>query len=55
MEIKKHLKKNSILEAECAFNLLSQIDKICIYLANFSLWCGASYNVRHFLLEKTDA
>ena len=27
MEIKKHLKKTSILEAECAFNLLNQIDK----------------------------
>ena len=51
-ENKKYLKKNSILEAECAFNLLNQIDKLCIYLANISLWCGSSSNVRHFLLEK---
>ena len=49
------LKKHSTLEGECAFNLLNLIDKICINLANFSLWCGASYKRPPFLLEKTVA
>ena len=48
-------KEKFYTEAECAYNLLDQIDKIFIYLANFPLWCGACSNVSHFFLEKTVA
>lgn len=45
-------KRKYTLEAKIAKLLLMQIEKVCIYLANVTLWCGVYSRVRHFVARK---